>query len=85
MIGSLNQTQTYTYDANGNIITANNITLTYDVKNRLSSSQSTMGTTMYHYNALDQRIRKQTNLGSVQETTWFIYDEKGRLISEQYI
>ena len=87
IIGSQNglYNTNYTYDSNGNILTANNITLTYDVKNRLSSSASTMGTTTYHYNALGQRIRKQTKQGSLQETTWFVYDEMGRLISEQYI
>jgi RHS repeat-associated protein len=69
----------YDYDENGNTVTANNRTFTYDLSNRLITVQegsTTLG--QYVYNALNQRI-KRTVQGV---TTIFHYDLQGHLIAE---
>jgi len=69
----------YDYDENGNTISANNRTFSYDLANRLITVQE--GSTalgQYVYNALNQRIKK-----TVQgQTTIFHYDLQGHLIAE---
>jgi YD repeat-containing protein len=69
----------YDYDENGNTVSANNRTFTYDLSNRLITVQedsTTLG--QYVYNALNQRIKK-----TVQgQTTIFHYDLQGHLIAE---
>jgi RHS repeat-associated protein len=69
----------YDYDENGNIVSANNRTFTYDLSNRLITVQegsTTLG--QYVYNAINQRIKK-----TVQgQTTIFHYDLQGHLIAE---
>jgi len=69
----------YDYDENGNTISANNRTFTYDLSNRLITVQegsTTLG--QYVYNALNQRIKK-----TVQgQATIFHYDLQGHLIAE---
>jgi len=69
----------YDYDENGNTISANNRTFSYDLSNRLITVQegsTTLG--QYVYNGLNQRIKK-----TVQgQTAIFHYDLQGRLIAE---
>ncbi len=70
----------YDYDENGNTVSANNRTFTYDLSNRLITVQeasTTLG--QYIYNALNQRIKK-TVQGPT--TTIFHYDLQGHLIAE---
>jgi RHS repeat-associated protein len=69
----------YDYDEDGNTISANNRTFTYDLSNRLITVQegsTTLG--QYVYNALNQRIKKILPA----ETTIFHYDLQGHLIAE---
>jgi RHS repeat-associated protein len=69
----------YDYDENGNIVSANNRTFTYDLSNRLITVQegsTTLG--QYVYNALNQRIKKILP----SETRIFHYDLLGHLIAE---
>ena len=73
---------TYTYDADGNMITAKQTstgdtwTYTYDFRNRMtsavekSSSGSTLAQVTYTYDALDNRIGRDEN----GTQTWTLYD-----------
>ncbi len=70
---------TYDTDVNGNIITENNRTFTYDLLNRLTTvSDSGTQIAAYTYNALNLRTKKITSAG----TKIFHYDTKGHLIAE---
>jgi len=72
----------YSYDANGNIISANSRTFVYDLFNRLirvEESGITLGE--YVYNGLNQRIKKILPT----ETRIFHYDLQGHLITETNI
>ncbi|MHB8425415.1 MAG: RHS repeat-associated core domain-containing protein [Gammaproteobacteria bacterium] len=72
------QTATYSYDADGNLISDGINTYTYDDTNRLTSVTTGSGTDTYQYNALGERVEK--TVGGV--TTLFVYDEAGHLLGE---
>jgi len=67
------------YDANGNTISENNRTYTYNLSDRLIRVEEN-GTTLgeYVYNGVGQRIKKVTQA----ETRIFHYDLSGHLIAE---
>jgi len=69
----------FTYDANGNTTNMGDKAFAYNQNNRLIQTAEN-GTTLgeYLYNGLGQRIVKTAN----GETTIFVYDQQGNLISE---
>jgi len=70
---------TYTYDGNGNIISADNASYEYDSQNRLTNALingQPVGT--YSYDAMSRRVKK-TAYGV---TTYSIYDQFSSLIAE---
>jgi YD repeat-containing protein len=66
------------FDANGSTTNDGNNTYAYDIRGRMASATSVIGTTTYQVNALGQRVRKANSLGD----TVFHYDSGGRLIAE---
>ncbi len=81
--GSTIQTNTYTYDANGNQLTANNsnanYTLGYDNLNRVVSVSGPFGVTQaFAYDAADNRLTATDNQGGATTST---YDNLNRLSS----
>ena len=84
--GSVTNTQTYTYDNNGNNLTAadgnGTITYTYDALNRVSTETDVWGlTTTYSYNANNQQTLMQDSKAGV---TTNVYDSADRLSSVQF-
>jgi RHS repeat-associated protein len=69
--------QVYRLDANGNPLQDKNHSYRYDTQNRLIAVDSGK-TAQYRYNALGQRIHKQTQTGEL----FFTYDETGKLLGE---
>ena len=74
---------TYTYDNNGNIISADNISYAYDTQNRLINVVETLATgdmllATYSYDAQSRRVKKV----AFNVTTNFIYDQFSNLIAE---
>ena len=72
-----NSTVTYLYDENGNTLDDGRHSYSFDAHNRLSNVDAG-ATATYAYNALSQRIRKQTAAGTVD----YAYDLNGHLIAE---
>lgn len=71
-------TDSMTYDANGNILTASGKTYTYNAANRMLTSSDGANTTNYLINFMGQR----TNKSNSTNTTWFIYDENDNVVAE---
>ena len=79
-------TESFTYDADGNMLTAQNdsgtYTMTYDGLNRLITEEDPFGLTLtYSYDADGNRIEVQDSLGGV---TNYSYDAVNELTSEQF-
>ncbi|UUO22965.1 RHS repeat-associated core domain-containing protein [Colwellia sp. M166] len=70
--------ETLTYDNNGNLAQKGSDLFTYNLANRLSSVITAFGTYNYLYNALGQRIQKK----SVDVDIHYVYDHYGQLIYE---
>src|SRR5262249_32805683 len=66
------------FDANGATLADGNNTYVYDVRGRMESATSTLGTMTYQVNAFGQRVRKSG--GAVDVV--FTYDSKGHLLAE---
>ncbi len=84
--GDVTNIETYTYDADGNVLTADNssgdYTMTYDPLNRVISVEDPFGLTLnYTYDADGNRTEVQDSLGGV---TTYLYDSDNELISEQF-
>jgi RHS repeat-associated protein len=76
----------YTYDANGNVLTAGDdngtYVNTYDAQNRLATQTDPLGLTLaYAYDAAGRVIQREDSLGGVLN---YYYDNANRLISEQF-
>ena len=67
--------KTFVYDAAGNLTSNGSLTFTYDGRGRMTQASNGY---RYAINGLGQRVSKT---GPV-ETTYFVYDEQGRLIGE---
>lgn len=66
-------------DSNGNITSYGDLSLVYDAHNRLTRiDNSTLGSTTYSYNALDERTVK----ASTSHMTHFIYNTEQKLAQE---
>ncbi|MES2995703.1 MAG: RHS repeat-associated core domain-containing protein [Verrucomicrobiota bacterium] len=65
-----NQPPPPTYDANGNLLTQNGVTYTWDSENRLLSLSDGTTTVTHTYDALHRRVTKTAN----GTTTRFVYD-----------
>ena len=79
------QTQsTFTYDANGNIVTdsRNGYTLNYGEANRLLGVAVSASNTEFQYNHIGQRVKKTSADGAQSNTTIYHYDEAGNLLAE---
>ncbi len=79
-------TDSYTYDADGNMLTAQNdagtYTMTYDALNRLITSEDPFGLTLtYTYDSDGNKIETQDSLGGV---TTYTYDADNELVNEQF-
>ncbi|HEX7025711.1 MAG TPA: RHS repeat-associated core domain-containing protein [Gammaproteobacteria bacterium] len=70
--------QTRSYDAAGNTVSIDGSAFDYNHQNRLSQATVNGLTTDYTYNALGQRVIKQTPTA----TTVYLYDINGHLIGE---
>ena len=70
--------RSFGFDPNGSTTNDGVNTFTYDVRGRMASSTSAVGTADYQVNALGQRVRKSSSLGE----TVFHYDTQGKLIAE---
>jgi YD repeat-containing protein len=71
----------FSFDANGSTTDDGLKQFAYDARGRMTSATTTAGTTNYQVNALGQRIRKTGSGGGAADTV-FVYDGKGRLITE---
>ena len=67
----------YSYDDNGNLTTMPNLTMSYDVENRLAEAQTQNATERYRYAPSGQRVWKQKLVGTME---WYFYGVDGRLI-----
>ncbi|MBW8828404.1 MAG: Ig-like domain repeat protein [Burkholderiales bacterium] len=74
-------TNTYLYDAAGNITSNGNATYSYSDRGRMSSATVAGSTVSYKYNGLEQRMSK---IGILVPTgaAYFAYNEAGQLIGE---
>ena len=71
--------KTYTYDANGNMVSDGTFTFIYDGLNRMIRVEKQGGTVAtYGYDSSNRRIRK--TIGTT--TTHYLYDLNSRLIAE---
>ena len=92
--GSGTHTLDYTYDANGNVLSENSNTYTYDALNRFSTwyNPATHTTTTYTYDAAGNLTQVQEgenitasysyNAGDEITNTGFTYDDNGNLTSD---
>lgn len=72
----------YSYEANGNLTAAPNLTLDYDVENRLvRATHWVNGTDEYAYDPAHRRVWKR-NAGGVEETHF--YGPDGRRLGVYY-
>jgi RHS repeat-associated protein len=69
----------FSYDAVGNTVGYDNVTLSYNNRNRLASTQKGSSTRSYVYNALGQMVKASGGTGG---TVHYAYDEAGHLIGE---
>ena len=84
--GAVTDVFAYTYDADGNQLTAQDVsgtyTMTYDALDRVISTEDPFGLTLtYTYDADGNRILTQDSLGGV---TTYVYDADNELTSEQF-
>jgi len=72
--------QSYSYDANGNMLSDGNLTYSYDGLNRLIKVNTVNGVELakYSYNAYSQRVEKEVS----GVKTVYIYGTDGKLLSE---
>jgi RHS repeat-associated protein len=70
--------RSFAFDPNGSTTADGLNTYGYDVRRRMTSANSSIGTTNYQLNALGQRVRKTNSLVDVV----FIYDSQGHLLVE---
>jgi RHS repeat-associated protein len=75
--GFLNRS--YAYDAVGNALSYEDVTLTYNNRNRLAATQKSATTRSYVYNALGQLAKAAGGAGG---TVHYVHDEAGHLIGE---
>lgn len=75
---------TFTYDAVGNIVHDPRlmVTLTYNEANRMSAIDGSFVSSQFQHNALGQRVIKLMTALGTTETTYYHYDEAGRLALE---
>src|SRR5262245_17825113 len=83
--GFLTATTTFSYDANGKQLTAQNgsgaYTMSYDALNRVTVANEPFGKTLtFSYDAAGHRTKVEDSLGGV---TTSLYDGAGRLTSQQ--
>lgn len=66
----------YSYDLNGNTITQNNNTFTYNTSNRLAKVTNSSEDTDYFYNSFGERYLKykKSLTNNNEDKNWFIYD-----------
>lgn len=66
----------YSYDLNGNTITQNNNTFTYNTSNRLAKVTNNSEDTDYFYNSFGERYLKykKSLTNNNEDKNWFIYD-----------
>jgi len=69
----------YSYDTNGNAVSAEGASYTYTPFNRLASASKSGVTPTYAINALGQRVHKKAGNGAHH---WFGYSASGQLLSE---
>jgi len=79
-------TESFTYDSTGNMLTAQDAsgtyTMTYDSLNRVITTENPFGLTLtYTYDADGNRTQVQDSLGGV---TNYVYDADNELLSEQF-
>ena len=78
--------QTFTYDADGNLLTAadvnGTVTYTYNANDQVSSYTNVFGQILtLTYNSNNQETKQTDSLGGVET---FVYDPSNRLASEQF-
>lgn len=73
-----NVTTTFTYDNNGNTLTAGNATFAYTPDNQVERATVPGSVTTYAYDADDQRVRKTTGTN----TSYFVRGPGGELLTE---
>jgi RHS repeat-associated protein len=84
--GSLQDTRTWTYDGNGQVLTASNsagtYTYTYDADNRVSSIQEPFGLTLWFQYDHDSHVTLQTDsFGGLLSS---VYDPDGLLATREF-
>ncbi|MEW6221663.1 MAG: hypothetical protein AB1634_19320, partial [Thermodesulfobacteriota bacterium] len=75
---------TYTYDANGNMLTGNGRTLTWDAVNRLSSVTMTGQTTRFWYDHQGRRVEKSGPAGTSKYFGRLVEVDDGQLVQYYY-
>jgi YD repeat-containing protein len=69
---------TFSYDLNGNTLTAGNATFTYTPQNQIETASVPGSVTTYAYDADDQRVKKTSGT----ETSYYIRGPGGELLTE---
>lgn len=72
-------TESYAYDAAGNVVADSTRSFAYDAGGRMTQVTSSSGTTAYRYNPLGQRVSKSAP-GSDAVTEIYVYDDLGRML-----
>ena len=72
---------TYSYDAAGNLTSDGNASYTYSDRGRMATATVAAGTVSYKVNALEQRVAK-TGTPVTGGAAYYAYDEAGQLIGE---
>ena len=74
----------YSYDSNGNLTATPELSMSYNVENRLAQATNTTTnqTEYYSYAPNGQRVRKSTVLNSVQGPLYYFWGVDGKLIGE---
>jgi len=70
------------YDAAGHLTSDPSGTYTYSARGRLASEQRSGKTWSYLYNGLEQRTYKSDGGPTITGTSYYVYDEAGRLAGE---
>jgi YD repeat-containing protein len=76
-------TTSYTYDANGDLVSAGSNSYTYNLADHLASTTQWSTTTGYSYDGYGNRVESDTSGGADTTRTWDMIGQLPQIASEQ--